>query len=272
MKKLFSAIVFAGLVASAVGAEATDADLITSWQQLRYGMFIHFGMSTFTGREIDDGDQPSTTYAPTKLKVDQWIRVARDAGMKYAVLTSKHVAGHCLWDSTVPFHGKEFDYDVATSGNPTDVIAEFVKACKKYGLKPGLYWCLLDFHNNPLPHKQQWRAGQLPEDFFQLAQDQITELIKRYPEVGYYWLDIPRAASPEQRQVLYALIKRLRPQTIVLFNHGLGPPKGAFTIDEFQAAWPTDVFNTERNPRQAGTIHPGTNLARQDLSPGLRTL
>ena len=166
---------------------------------LKYGMFIHFGMSTFTEREIDNGDQPSTTYAPTDLDVDQWIRVARDAGMKYAVLTSKHVAGHCLWDSKVQFRGNEFDYDVATSGNKTDVVAKFVTACKKYGLTPGLYWRLLDFRNNSVPHGPQWNAGNLPSDFFQLAQDQLAELITNYPDIGYYWFDIPRAATPAKR-------------------------------------------------------------------------
>jgi alpha-L-fucosidase len=226
-------------------------DELEQWRAMKYGMFIHFGMSTFTGREIDNGNKPSTTYAPTDLDVDQWIRVAKDAGMKYAVLTSKHVAGHCLWDSKVQFRGKEFDYDVATSGNKTDVIAEFEKACKKHGLVAGLYWCLLDFRNNSVPHGPQWNAGKLPDDFFQLAQDQLTELIKNYPYISYYWLDIPRAASAEQRRVLYDMIKRLRPGTIVLFNYGFAGKDvhGAFTIESSKGiSWPTDVLNSERYP------------------------
>ncbi len=60
------------------------------------------------------------------------ISVARDAGMKYAVLTAKHTAGHCLWDSKVRFRGKEFDHDVATSGHPTDVVAEFGRLWPAY--------------------------------------------------------------------------------------------------------------------------------------------
>jgi alpha-L-fucosidase len=214
-------------------------------------MFIHFGMGTFTGQELDLGDKPSSTYAPTHLDVDQWIRVAKDAGMKYAVLTSKHVAGHCLWDSKVRFRGKEFDYDVATSANTTDVVAEFVKACKQHGLMPGLYWCLLDFHNNSVPAGPQWTAGKLPDDFFQLARDQLTELIERYPDVGYYWLDIPRAAGAEQRRALYDMIKRQRHGTIVLFNFGYAgnDVPGAFTIESSKGiSWPTDVLNSERYP------------------------
>ena len=177
---------------------------MTEWQKLQYGMFISYGMTTFTGVEVDDGKSPSATYAPTVLDVDQWVRVARDAGMKYAVLTSKHVSGHCLWDSKLTWHGKEYDYDVATSGNKTDVVAAFVRACGRYGIMPGLYYCLMDSHNNPLPTQQQWNAGKLPEEYFQLVIGQLTELAKNYPDVRVYWLDIPlrgqrRAAGPALR-------------------------------------------------------------------------
>ena len=213
-------------------------------------------MSTYTGREIDLGDQPSATYAPTRLDVEQWVRIARDTGMKYAVLTSKHVSGHCLWDSKVIWKGREYDYDVATSGNKTDVVAEFVTACRKYGLKPGLYWCMLDFRNNSVPHKQQWHAGKLPDDFYQFAQNQLAELLSRYPDIVYFWLDIPRAASLEQRTVLYNQIKKKKPDCVVLFNHGTTKPQGPLTISGFQAAWPTDILNTERWPAKSGWFEP----------------
>ena len=231
------------------------ANAIEQWRALDYGMFIHFGMSTFIANEYGSGKEDPATYAPSNLDVDQWIRVARDAGMKYAVLTAKHTAGHCLWDSQVQFRGKEFDHDIATSGNQTDVVAEFVKACQKYGLMPGLYWCLQDHRNNSKPLKQQ-RTAPLPDDFFKLAQDQLTELIRRYPAVSYYWLDIPVAASPAQRVALYDLIKRQRPGTIVLFNRGTSKPKGPLTVADCQSAWPTDVLNTERRPLQPDWFKP----------------
>jgi alpha-L-fucosidase len=240
-------------LANAPAPEGANPDALQQWRTLKYGMFIHFGMATFTGRANENDPRnaaaPSTLYAPTDLDVDQWIRVAHDAGMKYAVLTAKHTAGHCLWDSTVKFRGKEFDYDVATSGNKTDVVAEFVKACKKYDVKPGLYWCLLDFHNNSVPPGPQWNAGKLPEDFFQLAQDQFTELIKNYPDICYYWLDVPNAASAEQRRVIYDLVKRLRPGTVVLYNNHAARSGG-------KGAWPTDVLNTERDPIRPGEFKP----------------
>ena len=249
-----------------LSAKCTDA--ITQWQSLKYGMFIHFGMSTFTGDEIDLGDKPSTTYAPTNLDVDQWVRVARDAGMKYVVLTSKHVSGHCLWDSKVMWKGQEFEYDVATSNDKTDVVEKFMAACKKYGLQPGLYYCLLDPRHNSVPMPEQWNAGRLPEDFFELAKGQLGELIKRHPELGYLWLDIPRAASLEQRSVLYTHIKKLSPDCIVLFNHGTAAPKGPATIATIQVAWPTDILNTERDPLQVGQFTPRQIWQEKDYCLG----
>src|SRR6266540_3806648 len=70
------------------GAQRHPLEKLRHWESLAYGMFIHFGMSTFVGKELPSGNDPSTTYAPDKLDVDQWIQVARDAGMKYAVLTA----------------------------------------------------------------------------------------------------------------------------------------------------------------------------------------
>ncbi len=231
-------------------------EIIKKFQQLKYGMFIHFGMSTFTGREIDPGDMPSTTYAPTDLDVDQWIRTARDAGMKYAVLTSKHVSGHCLWDSKVQYRGKEYDYDVGTSSNPTDVIAEFMKACRKYDIRPGLYYCLMDTHNSYGPDK--WKEKNLRPEYFQFVKDQLTELLNRYPDIFYLWLDIPRLASIEQRTEIYNMIKKIKPECVVLYNFGLqaGDSKEKITIAQFLDAWPTDVLNSERYPLKPGLFDP----------------
>src|SRR5512134_1596672 len=112
------------------GAQRLSLKQLRAWEALGYGMFIHFGMSTFDGDELSKGDKPSTFYRPDKLDVDQWISTARDAGMKYAVLTAKHVAGHCLWPS------KHTTYTVANSTNKTDAVEQFVKACEKRGVLP----------------------------------------------------------------------------------------------------------------------------------------
>ena len=228
--------------------DQADTVRLQEWRSLKYGMFLHFGMSTFSGKEIDPGNQPSAAYAPERVDADQWIRVARDAGMRYAVLTAKHVSGHCLWDSRVPFHGREFDYDVATSGNTNDVVRAFVEACGKYNIVPGLYYCLLDTHNNTNQLSNQCRHGVLPEDFFELAKAQLTELARQYPAVRYFWIDIPRAASLKQRAELYDLLRRENPRCIVLFNCGfLDKKAAAFTVEGRHGdSWPTDILNSER--------------------------
>ena len=110
------------------GSQRLTVAKLQAWEELGYGMFTHFGMSTFVGDELPEGKAPATTYNPDQLDVDQWIQIARDAGMKYAVLTAKHVAGHCLWPS------RHTDYTVAHSGNRTDVIGAFVKACQRRGV------------------------------------------------------------------------------------------------------------------------------------------
>ena len=117
------------------GAQRLSLAKLQAWEALGYGMFIHFGMSTFVAQEIPDGKAPASAYNPDKLDVDQWVGIARDAGMKYVVLTAKHVAGHCLWPS------RHTNYTVANSGNKTDVVEALVKACERRGILPGFYYC-----------------------------------------------------------------------------------------------------------------------------------
>src|SRR5690242_5394815 len=115
---------------------------LREFEKLQFGVSFHFSMNTFTGNDYETGGVPTSTYNPTNLDVRQWIRVARDLGARYAVLTAKHMSGFCLWDSA------NYDYDVAASPNKTNVVAEFVKACKEYKLKHGFYYCILDPHND----------------------------------------------------------------------------------------------------------------------------
>ena len=100
------------------GHQRLTLEQLQQWEKLGYGMFIHFGMSTFV--DLDgkvffkpDGTDLPTAYSPDRLDVDQWVCVARDAGMKYAVLTAKHISGFCLWPS------RHTDYSVANSGDTT---------------------------------------------------------------------------------------------------------------------------------------------------------
>jgi alpha-L-fucosidase len=187
------------------GAQRLSLEQLQKWEALKYGMFIHYGMSTYTGSELPDGSHPSTLYAPDKLDVDQWVSVARDAGMKYAVLTTKHVAGHCLWPT------KLNDYHVGTSGNKTDVVEAFVNACEKRGVLPGFYYCSWDNHNRfgsrtYSDMTADKKPGNLHAFTTRAYQDfqtaQLEELLTGYGKIAEVWIPLvtngssPRKTSP----------------------------------------------------------------------------
>ncbi|MCD9025368.1 alpha-L-fucosidase [Cohnella silvisoli] len=221
------------------GNQRLSLQQLQKWEALGYGMFIHFGMSTFDGEELSSGLQPSTMYAPDELDVDQWIRVAKEAGMKYAVLTTKHVSGHCLWPS------KYTDYHVGTSGNPTDVVGEFVKACKKYDIMPGLYYCSYDNHHlfgSLTPSHTDGKDAYTTEEYQQFQSQQIDELLTRYGPIGEVWIDIPMILPRGYRHKLYDRIAALQPDAIIMMNHGIGDGSEFSVI----RAWPTDIMAIER--------------------------
>ncbi|MBN1395458.1 MAG: alpha-L-fucosidase [Pirellulales bacterium] len=260
------------------GDQRLSLEQLKRWEGLGYGMFIHFGISTFDGRELSDGRQPATLYAPDKLDVDQWVSVARDSGMKYAVLCAKHVAGFCLWPS------KWTDYTVANSGNKTNVLEKFVDSCRRRGVLPGFYYCSWDNHNRfgsktpsdgGRPGASLWfPEKQLPRDElpafttslyqnFQTAQ--VTELLTQYGPVVETWIDIPVVLGRGYRESLYAHIARLQPETIILMNNGIGTGEN-FKVPK---AWPSDAITIERRvPPPAGHRKWRTIEGREFYMPG----
>ena len=222
------------------GAQRLSLDALRRWEALGYGMFIHFGMSTFVGKELPSGQESSSTYAPDKLDVDQWVQVARDAGMKYAVLTAKHVAGHCLWPS------KQTDYHVGTSGNKTDVVGEFVSACQKHGLMAGLYYCSWDNHHvmgSKTPSMVDFRQATTTEQYREFQLRQIEELLTTYKPIGEVWIDIPGVLGAGGRRKQYDQIATLAPDAVIMLNSGFG--NGSKVKQDY--AWPSDVMAIERD-------------------------
>jgi alpha-L-fucosidase len=203
---------------------------VREWEQLKYGMFIHFNMNTFAGAEYDNGKMPAASFNPSDPDVDQWIRIARDAGMKYVVLTAKHTGGFCLWDSKVIWKGKEYDYDIASSGYRKDMVALFMESCSKYSIRPALYYCLWDDHNEPVSSM---------EEYFQLAKGQIEELVTNYNGLVEIWIDIPSRITRDQRVELYNIVKTRQPNCLVTCNNG-------FTDGSVLSFFPADITNGER--------------------------
>ena len=220
---------------------------LQAWEELGYGMFIHFGMSTYLGHELPDGTAPASIYAPDRLDVEQWVSVARDAGMKYAILTTKHVAGHCLWPSI------HTDYHVGNSTNTADVVELFVNACKKKGIIPGFYYCSWDNHHclGSVTPSNYYKDEIGVSDFkpytskeyeeFQTAQ--LEELLTQYGQIGEVWIDIPMVLTRDYRNRLYDDIRQWQPEAIIMMNHGFGNGSD-FKINK---AWPSDIIAIERD-------------------------
>src|SRR5581483_7825943 len=218
-----------------VGPAERRTPVLARYEELQFGVSFHFSMNTFTGNDYETGRVPASTYNPAKLDVRQWIRVIRDLGARYAVITAKHMSGFCLWDS------KGYDYDVAASGNKTDVVAEFFGACKEYGLEPGLYYCILDPHNEG---KFDWDS-RVPDGYYKLIKHHLTELHTTYRTPFYQLLDITWKISPEQRWELYKLVKSMSPDCIIVMNQAFYQSKRNQGRICEPASWLTDVINTE---------------------------
>lgn len=201
-------------VLPAVEPLPSDQPSATQKEQIerRYGMFIHFGINTFHNQQWTDGTKPPSSYAPTGLDVDQWVKTARDAGMRHIILTAKHHDGFCLWDS--PWT----DYDVASSPLPTDVVAAAAVACKKYGIGLGIYYSLWDRHDPSYGDDAAYNQYMLR---------QLAELLDgRYGPICELWLDggWDKANYRWPNSEIYDLTKRLQPGCLVSTNWSIGMP------------------------------------------------
>lgn len=232
------------------GNQRLKLESLRRWEALGFGMFIHFGMSTFDGVELSKGDKPSSFYAPDQLDVGQWISVGRDAGMRYAVLTAKHTSGHCLWPS------KYTDYHVGTSRNHTNVVEAFVRACEQRGLMAGLYYCSWDNHHtfgSKTPSMIPFDNAYTTEAYQEFQWNQVTELLTEYGPIGEVWIDIPKVLPRGYRHKLYDHIANLQPNAVIMMNHGIGDGS-EFSVSK---AWPTDLIAIERFLPNSHTGHVG---------------
>ncbi len=213
-------LLLSALFASLASAVVSSSDVVVvtdkpdkTQQKLidrAYGMFIHFGMNTFIQAEWSEGKVPASTYNPTQLDPEQWVRVAKEAGFRYVVLTTKHHDGFCIWDS------KYTDYDVASSLETMDVVGAVADACRKYGLKFGIYYSLWD------RHEPSYASSDF-ENYIVFMENQLRELLTNYGEICELWLDGGWDKPAEMWQIprLYKLVKELQPYCAFAVNNGV---------------------------------------------------
>lgn len=158
-------------------AEIKPSPQQTAWQDLEIGILIHFGLNTFTDKEWGDGTVDPKLFNPSQLDPEQWVTAAKAAGAKYLIMVAKHHDGFCLWPS------RRTRYSVASSpwkSGKGDLVREVSEACRKHGLKFGIYLSPWDRHEPSYKDNAAY-------DAFYTAQ--LTELATRYGELTEFWLD-----------------------------------------------------------------------------------
>ena len=161
------------------------------WRDARFGMFIHWGVYAIPGRgewlmwkdqiPFREYRKLADQFKPRKFDVDAWAACARDAGMKYMVLTTRHHDGFCLFDSKVS------DFTSVKTAAKRDFIAEYVVACRKAGLKVGFYYSPLDWRFPGFFFPDLYRESA--EAMKQQTYDQVRELLTNYGRIDILWFD-----------------------------------------------------------------------------------
>ncbi len=199
---------------------------MTWWKDARFGMFIDFGPGSITGKEISwsrKGSKPLDTtgdpagyvedpaydnlykqFNPTKFNAKDWVRIAKNAGMKYIVVVCKHHDGFSMWDSKVS------DYTIAQTPYKRDMIKQLADACHAAGIRFGVCYSPRDWHN------PDYGAGN-DIKYEQYMTDQITELLTHYGKVDIMWWDYfgkGDSLSYWHADKFLALIHKLQPGII----------------------------------------------------------
>ena len=171
------------------GAIRDPEDLKRDFAEYRFGMFIHFGMNTFSNDGAKDlPNQDPSLFNPTKLDPGQWIDAAVSAKMKFAVLTTKHHDGFLLWDSATT------DYDVGNAKVPAaghvDVVKLFVDACRARGVAPGLYFSIQDRSTAGLG-QNGWSVTneRMSKTLIDYVKAQVKELLTNYGYIPFFVTD-----------------------------------------------------------------------------------
>jgi alpha-L-fucosidase len=229
MKKIvFGFLLFALISCDNQSNELKPNAVIPSSSQVEYQQmetigFIHFTINTFTNKEWGYGDESPELFNPTELDVEQWVKVAKKGGLKELILTAKHHDGFCLWPSKYTEHSiKKSPY----KNGQGDLVKEFTEACRKHGLKAGLYLSPWDRNH----------ADYGKPEYIIYYRNQLEELLTQYGEINEIWFDGANGGdgyyggARETRKIdpktyydwdsTFALVKSLQPNISIFSDAG----------------------------------------------------
>jgi alpha-L-fucosidase len=200
------------------------------WRDARFGMFTHWGPVSLEGTEIgwsrgneipiEEYDRLYLRFFPTNFHAMKWAKLAKDAGMKYMVFTTKHHDGFCNWDT------KQTSYNIMHSLYRRDIVRMLASACRRERLGFGTYYSVTDWHNPdfPLtsPGGRVHRETSNLDRYEQYVRAQLTELIQNYGPLWVMWFDVPQEFDVKRGQGLIDLCRSLQPGIIV--NNRSGAP------------------------------------------------
>ena len=200
--------------------ETEERERRLKWfREARFGMFIHWGLYSQLGRHewvmnreripVEEYEKLASTWKPKPNAAGDWAKLAKRAGMRYMVMTTKHHEGFCLFDS------KLTDYNAAKCGPGRDLVAEFVEAARAEGLKVGFYYSLMDWHHPDGARCKKDEAAR--RRFVDYIHGQVRELCTNYGKIDIMWYDVawPLDAEEWESAKMNAMVRQLQPDIII---------------------------------------------------------
>ena len=226
--------------------EQKDRERRLAWfRAARFGMFIHWGLYSQLGRHewvmnreripVAEYEKLAATWKPRPGAARTWARLAKEAGMRYMVMTSKHHEGFCLFDT------RQTEYNAVRHGPGRDLVAEYVEAARAEGLRVGFYYSLMDWHHPDGARCKHDEAAR--RRFLDFTHGVVRELCTNYGKLDILWYDVnwPLTAEEWQAAEMNAMVRSLQPDIIINNRSGLpedfGTPEQHIVAEKGGRMW-----------------------------------